>query len=124
MNKCMQVRRYTREKACRYAWLHSRLLACLHSGIYSFWHGYMTTRPKASMHAYGHSVSDTRGMTPKIITVWAPKGGVGKTPLAYEVASRRTGPAIDCEWNRAPPSYRWGRRDPEPVEKARLIRAF
>src|SRR3954449_11435159 len=106
----------------------------------------MTTRPKASMHAYGHSVSDTRGMTPKIITVWAPKGGVGKTTLAYELAYMLDGPLIDFEWDSGSASYQWGNlreglvtdfegdscspsswwgtKDPEPVEKARLIRAF
>jgi chromosome partitioning protein len=89
-----------------------------------FGHGGMTTRLKASMHAYGHSVSDTGGMTPKIITVWAPKGGVGKTTLAYELAYMLDGPLIDFEWDSGSASYQWGLKEPEPVEKARLIRAF
>lgn len=63
-------------------------------------------------------------MTPKIVTVWAPKGGVGKTTLAYELAYMLDGPLIDFEWDSGSASYQWGLKEPEPMERARLIRAF
>lgn len=63
-------------------------------------------------------------MNHKIVTVWAPKGGVGKTTLAYELAYVLDGPLIDLEWDSGSASYQWGVKEPEPAEKARLIRGF
>jgi chromosome partitioning protein len=63
-------------------------------------------------------------MNPKIVTVWAPKGGVGKTTLAYELAYALGGPLIDLEWDDGSASVQWGLKEPEPAERARLIRGF
>src|SRR5512146_2744621 len=84
----------------------------------------MTTRPRVSMRPFWYSDSDNQGVSRKIVTVWAPKGGVGKTTLAYELAYMLDGPLIDFEWDSGSASYQWGLKQPEPVERARLIRAF
>lgn len=61
---------------------------------------------------------------PKIITVWAPKGGVGKTTLAYEVAYALGGVLVDLEWDDGGARVQWGLRQPEPFARARLLRGF
>ena len=61
---------------------------------------------------------------PKIVTVWAPKGGVGKTTIAYELAYMLDAPLIDLEWDDGSASVQWGLKEPEPSDRARLIRAF
>lgn len=87
-------------------------------------HENMATRRQSRMRSCRHSDSDNHGMNYKIVTVWAPKGGVGKTTLAYELAYMLDGPLIDFEWDSGSASYQWGLKEPEPVEKARLIRGF
>ena len=49
---------------------------------------------------------------PKIVTVWAPKGGVGKTTIAYELAYMLDAPLIDLEWDDGSASVQWGLRSP------------
>jgi len=61
---------------------------------------------------------------PKIVTVWAPKGGVGKTTIAYELAYMLGGTLIDLEWDDGSASVQWGLKEPEPADRARLIRGF
>ena len=61
---------------------------------------------------------------PKIVTVWAPKGGVGKTTIAYELAYMLDAPLIDLEWDDGSASVQWGLKEPEPPDRSRLIRAF
>ena len=61
---------------------------------------------------------------PKIVTVWAPKGGVGKTTIAYELAYMLDAPLVDLEWDGGSASLQWGLKEPEPPERARLIQAF
>jgi chromosome partitioning protein len=61
---------------------------------------------------------------PKIITVWAPKGGVGKTTLAYEIAYTLGAVLVDLEWDDGGARVQWGLREPEPFERARLLRGF
>lgn len=61
---------------------------------------------------------------PKIVTVWAPKGGVGKTTLAYEIAYALDGVLVDLEWDDGGARVQWGMRQPEPSARARLLRGF
>ncbi len=61
---------------------------------------------------------------PKIVTVWAPKGGVGKTTIAYELAYMLGAPLIDLEWDDGGASRQWGLKKPEPASSARLIQAL
>ena len=56
----------------------------------------------------------------KIVTVWAPKGGVGKTTLAYALG----GVLVDLEWDDGGARVQWGLRQPEPFVRARLLRGF
>lgn len=60
----------------------------------------------------------------KIVTVWAPKGGVGKTTLAYEIAYALGGVLVDLEWDDGGARVQWGIREPEPSKRARLLRGF
>lgn len=47
---------------------------------------------------------------PKIITVAAYKGGVGKTTLALELAYLLNAPLIDLDWDKGGATHRWGYR--------------
>jgi len=47
---------------------------------------------------------------PKIITVAAYKGGVGKTTLALELAQLLDAPLVDLDWDKGGATNRWGYR--------------
>lgn len=57
---------------------------------------------------------------PKIITVAAAKGGVGKTTLAYEVACLLDAPLVDLDWDEGGATRRWGYRHEERVRSSLL----
>src|SRR5512144_1349680 len=80
------------------------------------------TRVRTSPAA-GRRYARLRDM-PKIVTVWAPKGGVGKTTLAYEIAYALGGVLVDLEWDDGGARVQWGIKEPEPSERARLLRGF
>ncbi len=50
---------------------------------------------------------------PKIITVAAYKGGVGKTTLALELAQLLDAPLVDLDWDKGGATNRWGYREGE-----------
>ena len=61
---------------------------------------------------------------PKIVTVASPKGGVGKSTIAYELAYVLDAPLIDLDWEDGSSTVAWGyvprdRRTP-PILKAGL----
>ena len=60
---------------------------------------------------------------PKIVTVAATKGGVGKTTLAYEVASCLDGVLVDLDWDSGGATRMWG-YDPRSYHSAPLLNAF
>lgn len=70
------------------------------------------------MHAREHE-----GMTPRIITVAAAKGGVGKTTLAYEVAAALGGVLVDLDWDAGGATRMWG-FDPLKAARAPLLDAL
>ncbi len=61
------------------------------------------------MHGCARSCRDTDPM-PKIVTVAAYKGGVGKTTLALELAYLLEAPLVDLDWDRGGATRRWGYR--------------
>lgn len=46
----------------------------------------------------------------KIITVASPKGGVGKTTIAYELAWLLAAPLVDLDWDQGNSTRQWGYR--------------
>lgn len=60
---------------------------------------------------------------PKIVTVAAAKGGVGKTTLAYELAQVLNAPLVDLDWDDGGATRRWGYRHEDRV-RAPLLDAF
>jgi chromosome partitioning protein len=72
----------------------------------------------------GATLPHMDGAEPKIVTVWAPKGGTGKTAIAYELAYMLDGPLIDLEWDNGGASAQWGLKEPEPFDRARLLQAL
>lgn len=44
-----------------------------------------------------------------LLTVAAPKGGVGKTTLAYELAAALSGILVDLDWGRGGATRQWGK---------------
>jgi chromosome partitioning protein len=57
---------------------------------------------------------------PKIITVAAAKGGVGKTTLAYELAYELDAPLVDLDWDAGGATRKWGYRHETHVRSALL----
>ena len=62
-------------------------------------------------------------MTPRIITVAAAKGGVGKTTLAYEMAAALGGVLVDLDWDAGGATRMWG-FDPLKAARAPLLDAL
>ena len=60
---------------------------------------------------------------PKIVTVAAAKGGVGKTTLAYELAQVLGAPLVDLDWDEGGATRRWGYRHEDRV-RAPLLAAL
>ena len=60
---------------------------------------------------------------PKIVTVAAYKGGVGKTTLALELAYLLDAPLVDLDWDRGGATRRWGYRH-EDRSRAPLLEAL
>lgn len=60
---------------------------------------------------------------PRIVTVAAAKGGVGKTTLAYELAFLLDAPLVDLDWDRGGATRQWGFR-PESRVRAPLLDAL
>ncbi len=59
---------------------------------------------------WGNKINETAAM-PKIITVAAYKGGVGKTTLALELAQLLDAPLVDLDWDKGGATNRWGYRE-------------
>jgi chromosome partitioning protein len=81
----------------------------------------------ACVHAPPHAHTHTRphvryaaGMSAPIVTVAAAKGGVGKTTLAYELASGLDGALIDLDWDAGGATRMWG-FDPTRATRAPLL---
>lgn len=62
-------------------------------------------------------------MPPRIVTVAATKGGVGKTTLAYELAAALGGVLVDLDWDSGGATRRWG-FDPMARRRAPLLDAL
>lgn len=62
-------------------------------------------------------------MSSRIITVAAAKGGVGKTTLAYELATALGGVLIDLDWDAGGATRMWG-FDPTRAARAPLLDAL
>lgn len=58
-----------------------------------------------------------------IVTVAATKGGVGKTTLAYELASTLDGVLVDLEWDGGSATAMWG-YDPGAYRRAPILDGF
>lgn len=61
--------------------------------------------------------------TPKIATVFASKGGVGKTSLAYELAWMLGAVLVDLDWDAGGATGQWG-YDPHASKRAPLLDAL
>lgn len=59
-------------------------------------------------------------METRVFTVGSRKGGVGKTTLAYELASLRGAVLVDFEWDGSSVSRRWGYRHEDRVRDSLL----
>jgi chromosome partitioning protein len=57
---------------------------------------------------------------PKIVTVASPKGGVGKTTIAYELAYLLDAPLVDLDWDQGNSTRQWGYRHEDRM-KAPLL---
>ena len=57
---------------------------------------------------------------PRIVTVAAAKGGVGKTTLAYELAAALGGVLVDLDWDAGGATRMWG-FDPSRAARAPLL---
>lgn len=62
-------------------------------------------------------------MQPCLITVAAAKGGVGKTTLAYELATQLTAVLVDLDWDAGGATRMWG-FDPRSAVRAPLLDAL
>lgn len=62
-------------------------------------------------------------MPPRVITVAAAKGGVGKTTLAYELAADLAGVLVDLDWDAGGATRMWG-FDPDSRKRAPLLDAL
>ena len=62
-------------------------------------------------------------MPPRIVTVAAAKGGVGKTTLAYELAAALGGVLVDLDWDAGGATRMWG-FDPTRAARAPLLDAL
>lgn len=60
---------------------------------------------------------------PRIVTVAATKGGVGKTTIAYELASCLGGVLVDLDWDSGGATRMWG-YDPSAYRRAPLLDAL
>jgi len=60
---------------------------------------------------------------PRIVTVAAAKGGVGKTTLAYELAGCLGGVLVDLDWDSGGATRMWG-YDPAAFRRAPLLDAL
>lgn len=65
----------------------------------------------------------TTRMQPRIITVAAAKGGVGKTTLAYEIAAALGAVLVDLDWDAGGATRMWG-FDPTRAARAPLLDAL
>ena len=65
----------------------------------------------------------TRSHPPRVITVAAAKGGVGKTTLAYELAAALSGALVDLDWDAGGATRMWG-FDPVSAARAPLLDAL
>ena len=63
------------------------------------------------------------GDVPKIVTVASPKGGVGKTTIAYELAYLLGAPLVDLDWDQGNSTRQWGYRH-EDRQRAPLLDAL
>lgn len=78
---------------------------------------------RASVQAREHACTFIGVSSPKIVTVAATKGGVGKTTLAYELASCLNAILIDFDWDGGGATRMWG-YDPRTYRNAPLLDAF
>jgi chromosome partitioning protein len=66
---------------------------------------------------------DMHHHSPRIVTVAAAKGGVGKTTLAYELAAGLGGVLVDLDWDAGGATRMWG-FDPTRAVRAPLLDAL
>ncbi len=59
-----------------------------------------------------------------VITVAAPKGGVGKTTLSYELAAALGAVLVDLDWDQGGATAMWGWDPCAPRRRARLVDAL
>ncbi len=79
---------------------------------------------RASFHDCPHTCRRARlAAMARIVTVAAAKGGVGKTTLAYELASFLGGVLVDLDWDSGGATRMWG-YDPDAYRRAPLLDAL